>query len=268
MVVLITGASSGIGRALSEHYVRQRATVAAIARRAPLITVPITGPITVPQAIGGVLVPFKGDVTDRDAMAAIIAEVEQTLGPIDLAIACAGIAEEQSAPDLDLATLERALATNVSGAFNVLVPAARAMRLRGSGHIVAISSLAGEHSLPHMTAYCMSKAALNSGMQGLQLLLRDTGVSVTNICPGFIATAMTAGRVAPARCMSLEQAVARILRAIRQRRRICHFPTVLYLLLRMLCLMPTGMKLRVLTPIFGFFFSGQPLANDTLRSIR
>jgi len=243
VVVLITGASSGIGRALAEHYVQQGAVVAAVGRR--------LCPTASPYDSGGGLFAFQGDVADRDAMAGIVATVEQTLGPVELAIACAGIAEEQSAADLDLDAVERAIATNVRGVFNVLVPIAAMMRLRGRGQVVAISSLAAEHSLPRMTAYCMSKAALNSGMQGLDLLLRGTGVSATTICPGFIATQMTAGRVSAGRCMSLDKAVRKCLHVIRQRRRICHFPVWQYLLLRLLCIMPCALRGRVLLSLIA-----------------
>ncbi len=255
MVVLITGASSGVGRALAEHYAQQGAVVATVGRR-------LNG-----DQLSSRLFPFQGDVTDRQAMDDVVAMVERSLGPIELAIACAGIAEEQSTPDLDLDVLKRALATNVCGTFNVLVPAAARMRLRGRGHIVAISSLAAEYSLPRMTAYCLSKAALNSGMQGIDLLLRGTGVSVTTICPGFIATPMTAGRVSSDRCMDLDKAVAKILRAIRRRKRVSHFPVRQYLLMRLLCIMPGAMRRSVLEPAFSRLFSPGQVATPLQRTV-
>ena len=245
MVVVITGASSGIGRAVAERYVRQGAIVAAVTRRAQPPT-SLSG--------SGKLISFRGNVTDRRVMADIVKQVEQTLGPVDLAIACAGIAEEQATPDLDLEALDQALATNVCGAFNLLAPAAARMRSRGSGHLVAISSLAAELILPQLTGYCISKAALNSGMQGLSLLLRGTGVSTTTICPGFIATGMTAGRVRPGRCMDLDQAVDRILRAIQRRQRICRFPVWQYQLLRLLRVMPARVQERVLESADNLLF--------------
>src|SRR5262249_44828973 len=153
-VVLITGASSGIGRALARYYLNQGATVAAVARRADALR-------PWQNYLPGRLAIVPADVTDRVAMAEAIAGVERSLGPIDLAIACAGIAAHQTTADLDLAALERTFATNVCGAFNTLVPVLAAMRRRGRGQVVAVSSLAALQSLPQLTAYCASKAALD-----------------------------------------------------------------------------------------------------------
>jgi len=235
MIVIISGASSGIGYALTEYYVRAGATVVALARRtAPLLSLNTARP--------QLLYPFAADVTDRNGIAEIVASVERSLGPIDIAIACAGIAEEQNSPDFDLTALDRALNTNVLGTFNLLAPAAAVMRQRARGQLVAISSLAAERSLPRIAAYCISKAALNAGMESLDLLVGSAGVYVTTVCPSFIATKMTAGRIAPRRCMCLERAVSRIVRAIERRKRIYRFPFCSYLLLCLIRIIP--IKLR------------------------
>jgi NAD(P)-dependent dehydrogenase (short-subunit alcohol dehydrogenase family) len=237
MIVLISGASSGIGRALAQHYLSQGETVVAIARHAGALA-------ELDAESSGRLYAFARDVTDESAMTAVVTEVEQHLGPISLAIASAGIAEDEAAPDLDPATLRRTLATNVSGALNILAPVAARMRPRGEGQIVAISSLAAMLALPHMTAYCASKAALNIAMDGLHFLLRGSGVRVTTICPGFIATNMTEGRIQPIWCMQLGWALPRILRAIECRRRFCRFPQWQYVLLRVLGLLPDALRMR------------------------
>jgi short-subunit dehydrogenase len=95
-----------------------------------------------------------------------------------------------------------------------------------------------------MTAYCASKAALNIAMDGLHVLLRGSGVCVTTICPGFVATNMTEGHIQPIWCMRLESALPRILRAIEYRKRICRFPQWQYALLRVLRLLPDALRIR------------------------
>ena len=216
MVVLVTGASSGIGRALASHYLDRGAVVAAIARRA--------APLHALHRPDTHLAVFTADVADRARMEAVISEVERTLGPIRLAIACAGVAEHEIGPDIMLEGLDLMLATNTVGVFNTLVPVAAIMRARGDGHIVAISSLAALHSIPIMAGYCMSKAALENGMQSLRYALHGSGVWVSVIAPGFIATEMTVGRVIPMFCMPLEHAVRRIVAVIERRQLVYRFP--------------------------------------------
>jgi NAD(P)-dependent dehydrogenase (short-subunit alcohol dehydrogenase family) len=230
MVVLITGASSGIGRALASHYLDQGAAVAAVARRA--------APLQALHRSDARLAAFTADVTDRARMEAVISEVERILGPIHLAITCAGVAEHEIGPDMMLEGLDLMLATNTVGAFNTLVPAAAAMRARGNGHIVAISSLAALHGIPIMAGYCMSKAALESGMQSLRHALHGSGIGVSVIAPGFIATEMTVGRVAPVFCMPLERAVRRIVSAIERRQPVYRFPLWQHAVVRMLPVLP------------------------------
>jgi NAD(P)-dependent dehydrogenase (short-subunit alcohol dehydrogenase family) len=201
MTVLITGASSGIGRALALHYLDRGETVAAVARRGAALHA-----LNRPQ---GRLSVCAADVTDRARMQAVVAEVERALGPIRLAIACAGMAEHEIGPDMKLEGLDRMLMTNAVGTFNTLLPAASIMRARGDGQIVAISSLAALHGIPILAGYCMSKAALESGMQSLRYALQRSGVRVSVIAPGFIASEMTIGRVAPVFCMPIAAAVSK-----------------------------------------------------------
>lgn len=229
MVVLVTGASSGIGHALASHYLDRGAAVAAVARRAT--------PLHALHRPDAQLAVFTADVTDRARMEAVISEVERTLGPIRLAITCAGVAEHETGSDIMLNGLDLMLATNTVGAFNTLVPAAAIMRARGDGHIVAISSLAALHAIPIMAGYCMSKAALESGMQSLRYALHGSGIRVSVIAPGFIATEMTAGRVVPVFCMPLERAVRRIVAAIERRQPVYRFPLWQHAVVRMLPLL-------------------------------
>lgn len=238
MTVLITGASSGIGRALALHYLDRGAAVATVARRAAALHT-----LDRPE---GRLTVFAADVTDRAGMQAVISEVERTHGPIRLAIACAGVAEHETGPNVMLKGLDLMLATNAVGTFNTLVPIASLMRARGGGHIVAISSLAALHGVPIMAGYCMSKAALESGMQALRHALHGSGVRVSVIAPGFVATEMTAGRVAPVFCMPLDRAVQRIVAAIERRRPVCRFPLWQHAVIRMLPMLTVRMQSRML----------------------
>ena len=91
----------------------------------------------------------------------------------------------------DLATFRDILATNVMGLVNTFHPFVAPMRSRGYGSLAGIASVAGLRGLPGATAYSASKAAAIRYLEGLRVELRGSGVRVTTICPGFIATAMT-----------------------------------------------------------------------------
>ena len=244
MTVLITGASSGIGQALASHYLDRGAVVAAIARR--------TIGLQAFRRADGRLATFAADVTDRARMDVVISEVERSLGPIRLAIACAGVAEHETGPGLAFKGLDLMLLTNAVGTLNTLAPVAALMRSRGHGHIVAISSLAALHGIPLIAGYCMSKAALENGMQSLRHALQGSGVRVSVIAPGFIATGMTAGRVSPVFSMPLDRAVQRIIAAIDRRRRVYRFPLWQHVGIRILPLLTARAQnslLQRLTPL-------------------
>src|SRR3981081_1445547 len=99
------------------------------------------------------------------------------------------------------------------------------MLRRGSGHLVAISSLAAFKGLPGESAYCASKAAVNAYLEGLRIQLRDHGIRVTIACPGFVETPMTAVNEFPMPfVMSAEKAADHILWAIRKRKKVYRFP--------------------------------------------
>jgi short-subunit dehydrogenase len=254
LVVLVTGASSGIGRGLALHYLALGRPVAAVARREAELALLHDEP----QSRRSRFQIYPMDVTDRTGMAEVIAAVERDLGPIELAIAGAGIADEQTTSDLDVDGLERMLTTNVLGVVYTLAPVIAAMAARQRGQIVAISSLAAVQSLPRLVSYCASKVALNYQMEGLYWLLRPHGIHVTTICPGFVATEMTAGRVPPRWCMAPDRAVAKIAASIARKRRLHCFPVWLYLVLRMLHATPDPIKGFAFTHMDKRLFPRQP----------
>lgn len=246
MIVLITGASSGIGQALALRFLDRGDVVIALGRReAPLAELAKHAPDQLHY--------FLADVGDQDDMARVIAEAENTIGAIDTVIAAAGIAEHQAKPGLELPLLQRTFNTNVLGVANTLAPAIEAMRQRGRGQLVILASLASVQPVPSIWIYSSSKVALTYLGEGLYRELKPQGIDVSTICPGFIRTAMTDQHSFPTGwLMELDTAVDKIMNAIDARKRLVCFPGWMYAGLRILNLLPGQLRLAALTRLGRF----------------
>jgi short-subunit dehydrogenase len=184
--VFITGASSGIGGALAEHYAARGATLGLVARRAGLLQT-LAARLPCPTAC------YPLDVTDAAALRAAGADFIARFGVPDIVIANAGVSVgtlTECAEDLD--AIRRVMEVNYFGLAATFAPFAHAMRLAGRGRLVGIASVAGIRGLPGAEAYSASKAAAISYLESLRLEMRGSGVKVVTICPGYIATPMTA----------------------------------------------------------------------------
>ncbi|HKP72327.1 MAG TPA: SDR family NAD(P)-dependent oxidoreductase, partial [Pyrinomonadaceae bacterium] len=220
-VVLITGASSGIGEALAVEFGRRGASVGLLARREEVLR-EVARKV---EAAGGRAFVVAADVRDADETRAAVAKVSQQFGRVDVLVANAGVGEITKARDFDIEAVTRVLSVNVLGAMNSVAAVLPEMLARGSGQIVGISSLAAYRGFPGSGAYCASKAALSTFFESLRVELRPVGVYVTTIHPGFVDTPMTRGRnqrmpylVEP------EEAARRMVRAVEARRRTYAFP--------------------------------------------
>jgi NAD(P)-dependent dehydrogenase (short-subunit alcohol dehydrogenase family) len=232
-VVLITGAGSGIGRELARRLSAEGARIAALDLR--------------PEGLGELakeltakpLATATADVTDLAAMRSAAAELEGRLGPTDLLIACAGIGRKTTATPLVAEEVNDHIRVNLIGLVNSIDSVLAGMQQRRRGHLVALSSLASYRGLPLMAGYCASKAGVNALLDALRVELRDSGVSVTTVCPGWVRTPMTAPLRLPRReLMEVGQAAEVILEAIRRRTPFIAFPPRLVWQLRMLRYLP------------------------------
>jgi NAD(P)-dependent dehydrogenase (short-subunit alcohol dehydrogenase family) len=184
-IALITGAGSGIGKQLAMELGRQGAAIAAV----DLASEPLAA---LEGQLAGVKLAWQvADVTDRETLGPAVAKLQERLGPIDLLIANAGIGCETSALNFRAADFERIVRVNLIGVANSVETVLPGMIERKRGHIVGMSSLASFRGLPRMAGYCASKAGLNSLLDSLRVDLRETGIRVTTICPGWIRTALT-----------------------------------------------------------------------------
>ncbi|MFN2532537.1 MAG: SDR family NAD(P)-dependent oxidoreductase [Pyrinomonadaceae bacterium] len=241
-VVLITGASSGIGRELALQLAQSGARLALLARRADALQETVSAI----EAHGGVAVTAVADVRDAERVRLAIEESVTKIGPLDLLIANAGVAITGHATALSPADIANVISTNVIGAANCVTAVLPDMVERHSGHLVAISSLAGYRGLPKSSAYGASKAAVSSFFESLRLDLTGTGVDVTIIHPGFIKTPLTAGRQAKMPfLMELDDAVKKMIHAMEQRRKSVAFPWPLASLVRLGLIMPSFMYDRI-----------------------
>lgn len=247
MVIMITGAGRGIGRALTLHYLAQGARVGAVVRHRDA-KMQLEHSATNHQ---GALRIYQADVTDLQRMREVTLEIERELGDIDLVIANAGIGDYRSCADFNAERFATVMQTNTIGVANTFETAMRIMRDRRRGQLVAISSLAAVQALPRMSTYGASKAALNHQMEALYWDLKPYGVAVTTVCPGFVDTDMVA-QVGINQCWKMPQHVAvnRIARAIERRPRVHYFPVWLYVLLRAVSLTPETLKGLLVTRVF------------------
>ncbi len=184
--VIITGASSGIGAALARHYAAGTVTLGLIARREAALQ-ELAAQLAAPLQI------FPLDVRDSAAMQTAANAFLARHGCPDIVIANAGVSTGTLTefPE-DLAAFKDVLDINVLGMVNTFQPFIAAMRAAGGGTLVGIASVAGYRGLPGAAAYSASKAAAISYLESLRVELRGSGIKVVTICPGYIATPMTA----------------------------------------------------------------------------
>ena len=243
-VVLITGASSGIGRALSVELGRRGASVGLLARRAESL-----GEVAREvERVGGRALALRADVTDARAVREAADRLRGEFGRIDVLVANAGVGGLSDDIKRLPENVSEVIGINVVGATNSVAAVLPEMLERGAGHLVAISSLAGYRGLPKSGAYCASKAALTALFESLRLDLKGTGVAVSIIKPGFIKTPLTAGRAARMPyLLELDDATQKIVRAIEERRTSYAFPWQLASLVRLARLMPDALYDRIAT---------------------
>lgn len=236
MVTIVTGASSGIGRSLARRLAAGGDSVALLARREPLLE-ELAAEI---EAAGGHALSIPCDVTDRDAVHAAVARVEEVLGPVERLVANAGGGEPTDSVHFDATHLARVVALNLTGTAYCIEAVLPDMLRRKKGHLVAVSSLAAYRGLPGAGAYSASKAALSNLMESLRVDLKPHGVDVTLLLPGFVRTKtgpVKRKRNKPFR-LELEDATSRMEKAIRSRRPRYAFPLPLAVLARMASLLP------------------------------
>lgn len=183
---MLTGASGGIGKALAREYAARGATLALIGRRREVLE-------DLAASLPAGSHTYAVDVRDALALDEAARDFMQRVGTPDIVIANAGIsAGNDTADPADNAVFEEIMATNVTGMMLSFQPFLDAMKREGAGVLAGVASIAGFRGLPGASAYSASKAAAISYLESLRVELRSSGVRVVTICPGYVATAMTA----------------------------------------------------------------------------
>ena len=239
----MTGASSGIGEALSIALAKRGATVGLLARR----ETELHDLATRCESAGGQARALPADVTDADGVHAAADKLRAEFGHIDILIANAGIGgNNPETRALEPDAVKKVIDINLLGAVNSVHAVLPHMLERGSGHLVAISSLAGIRGLPKSAAYSASKAAMTALFESIRLDVKDLGVAVTIIQPGFIKTPLTAGRHNKMPfLMELDDAIPHFISAIENKKKFAAFPWQLATLVRAGRIFPSWLYDRI-----------------------
>lgn len=185
MRVVISGASSGIGLALTRHYLERGASVAAFARRGELLQ-------TLATEFPDQVFCYTLDVRDAPAIQQAAQDFIKKVGAPDIVIANAGVSVGTLTEyEEDLDAFKQVMDINVLGMVKTFQPFLHSMLGAKQGTLVGIASVAGFRGLPGASAYSASKTASISYLESLRVELRGSGVKVVTIAPGYIKTPMT-----------------------------------------------------------------------------
>jgi len=216
--VFITGASSGLGKAIAINFARQGALLGLVARDKTQLE-------AFASELNTDTICYALDVRNAPAMQNAAQDFITRCGVPDIIIASAGascgnITEYEE----DIAVFQNLMDINVVGMVKTFQPFVQAMRQAKRGKLVGIASVAGIRGLPGASAYSASKAAVISYLESLRVELHGSGVSVVTVCPGYIKTPMTAINPYPMPfILSAEQAANKLIIALR---RNCDFVTI------------------------------------------
>lgn len=245
--VLVTGATSGLGREMALQLARRGFRVAVTGRREELLQETARAV----EAAGGEALALNGGVDDLPTVRRHYASIKERWGGLDWAILNAGVHGSNHARKFDAANCRRIFDTNVGGTANWLEAVIPDMVAARRGTIAALSSLAGWRGLPGSAAYSASKAALMTLLESVRADLAGTGVKVVTVCPGFVKSEMTGRsrmRLMPF-MLETEDGVRRILTGIERGRSLVVFPWQLALIMRLVRALP-GWAYDRLMPLF------------------
>lgn len=171
--ILVTGAASGIGRAIGERFAAEGAKVALLDR------LPIAGGIAI-----------QCDLLDAGAIAPAVAQAAERMGGLDGVVNCAGADLMRPLEEMTPDEWQRIIGVNLTAPMLVCRAALPAMKAAGRGTIVAVASGAALRPLPNRTAYCAAKAGVVMFCKSLSIELSASNIRVNAICPGIIDTPM------------------------------------------------------------------------------
>ncbi|MCA1769734.1 MAG: SDR family NAD(P)-dependent oxidoreductase [Halomonas sp.] len=240
--IWLTGATSGIGKALAERLLEDGHRVALSAR----------GESDLQHLAAGrdnaLLLPL--DVSDREAVARAGDRIAEAFGGLDLALLNAGTCEYLDAQQFDVGLVERVFAPNFFGAvycIDAALPLLRRARAEGGRPLLAATSSAAAYlPMPRAEAYGASKAALSHFLEALRLDLHAEGIDVSVIHPGFVKTPLTDRNDFPMPMrVGVEQAAEAILAGLSRRRLDIHFPRRFTLLLKLMGILPPAVRQRL-----------------------
>jgi short-subunit dehydrogenase len=187
-VLIITGASSGLGAALAKAYAGSQVVLGLLGRdrqrlRATADACEMKGATVSVAAI---------DVSDAGAMSTFLCQFDRE-HPVDLLIANAGTSAgpDPECPSEGVDTATRQVGVNLLGAINTIEPLLPGLCSRGRGRIAVVASIAAYRGLPYSPGYCASKAGVRAYAEALRPRLELRGVGVTTVCPGFFDSPMT-----------------------------------------------------------------------------
>lgn len=238
-VAWVTGASSGIGRALCLRLAAAGYRVAASARNGEALS-------RLEAEGSGRVEAFPLDVTNRHKVAAVHRAVTEVLGPISLAVFSAGLYERDRPSRFDSGILRLMVEVNLMGVAHGIEAVVPTMLARGHGQIAVIASVAGYNGLPGAAFYGATKAALINMCEGIYPELKAKGLDLRVINPGFVATPMTeGGRFPMPFVISAEAAAEKIVQGLAGNRYEIVFPWQMALAVRCLHALPQALRFAI-----------------------
>jgi NAD(P)-dependent dehydrogenase (short-subunit alcohol dehydrogenase family) len=244
--VWITGASSGIGRALALELARGGSRVAVSARRGDELD------RLAAEAAPGRIAPYPVDVSDGAALVRVAAAIEAEMGPLDLAVFNAGTHEPVAVEAFDPAPFRRLMEINYMGAVYGIAAVLPFFLARRAGQIAVVSSVAGYRGLPQAAAYGPTKAALINLCEALKLDLDRHGVRICVVNPGFVRTPLTDRNPFPMPfLMAADDAARRIVAGLDKGAFEITFPRRFTVLVKLARMLPYGLYFRLVRRTTG-----------------
>ena len=238
--VWITGASSGIGKALAIKFATEGWRIAASARRENLLQDLNNNNLNIH--------PFPLDVKDESGAKKAFQNIIEKFQTIDICVFCAGTHDPDAEKKLSTEKIREIVETNFFGTLNCIMAINSYFRERKSGHIAIVSSVAAYRGLPAASGYCASKAALTSLAESLYFDFKRYNVRVSVISPGFIKTPMTDKNKFPMPMIkSPEYAAEKIFIGLTKKNIFeIHFPITFTIMMKLLKIMPNWLYFFIL----------------------